>query len=228
MSIVTAPSPVATRAVRSVGLANATGFLNSLADRAGICLSRLDRNLRVLGANEHFNRQFGTCRGDLLGRDFYEFLHPKMRAHLRFQFGQLVSGRSEWFAERIVAVRPDVSIFEGEMTCVADTDPVTGAPGVTVLLKTESAPEVGDREVAWTDRLSELAARVLESVAAGDSNAEIARKLQLSRQGVEYHIGSMLRRFDVPNRAALVSRAFSGGLLAGGSWPPKVLIDFVR
>ena len=56
----------------------------------------------------------------------------------------------------------------------------------------------------------------------------MAARLYLSRQGVEYHVGLMLRRFKAPNRAALVSRAYSMGVLTVGSWPPKAVLDFVE
>jgi len=77
-------------------------------------------------------------------------------------------------------------------------------------------------------QLSVLDARILEGVAAGVSTVDMAIKLYLSRQGVEYHVGSLLRRLRAPNRAALVSRAYSLGVLSVGSWPPKVLPDCVR
>ncbi|MET7762685.1 hypothetical protein ABZS71_11825 [Streptomyces sp. NPDC005393] len=38
----------------------------------------------------------------------------------------------------------------------------------------------------------------------------------------------LLRKLRVPNRAALVSRAYSMGVLNVGSWPPKVVEDFVK
>lgn len=70
-------------------------------------------------------------------------------------------------------------------------------------------------------------ARILEGVAAGASSVQLASRLFLSRQGVEYHIGRLLRRFRVPNRTALVGRAYSLGIFDSGSWPPRVLREFV-
>jgi DNA-binding NarL/FixJ family response regulator len=71
--------------------------------------------------------------------------------------------------------------------------------------------------------LSVLDARILEGVAAGVSTVRLAAKLYLSRQGIEYRVGVLLRRLRVPNRAALVSKAHSVGLLSTGTWPPHVL-----
>lgn len=75
--------------------------------------------------------------------------------------------------------------------------------------------------------LNDLDARILEGVAVGVSSVQLAARLYLSRQGVEYHIGSMLRRFRVPNRTALACKAFSMGVFGGGAWPPKVRPEFI-
>jgi DNA-binding CsgD family transcriptional regulator len=70
-------------------------------------------------------------------------------------------------------------------------------------------------------------AGVLEGVASGASSVQLAASLYLSRQGVEYHVGRLLRKFRVPNRTALVGRAYSMGIFDDGSWPPKVRREFV-
>ncbi|WP_279616548.1 LuxR C-terminal-related transcriptional regulator [Streptomyces cellostaticus] len=71
--------------------------------------------------------------------------------------------------------------------------------------------------------LNTLKARILEGVAAGHSTADLAIHLFLSKQGVDYHISDMLRKFEVPNRTALVAKAYAQGLFAPGQWPPRVL-----
>ncbi|MYY10743.1 LuxR family transcriptional regulator [Streptomyces sp. SID4919] len=77
-------------------------------------------------------------------------------------------------------------------------------------------------------RLTALDVRILEGVAVGTSTVQLAASLYLSRQGVEYRIGLMLRHFQVANRAALVSRAHSLGVLSVGAWPPRVLPEFLE
>jgi DNA-binding CsgD family transcriptional regulator len=96
------------------------------------------------------------------------------------------------------------------------------------LVTNEKEEAEGQAATPGRTRLSVLDARILEGVAAGISTVDMATKLYLSRQGVEYHVSSMLRRLRAPNRAALVSRAYSLGVLSVGSWPPKVLPDCVR
>ncbi|MEU7041090.1 LuxR C-terminal-related transcriptional regulator [Streptomyces varsoviensis] len=77
------------------------------------------------------------------------------------------------------------------------------------------------------ERLTALDACILEGIAVGTSTVELAASLYLSRKGVEYRIGLMLRQFQVPNRVALVSRAHSIGMLTVGTWPPRVPKHFV-
>ena len=75
--------------------------------------------------------------------------------------------------------------------------------------------------------LSGLDARILEGVAGGLSTVQLSARVYLSRQGVDYHISALLRRFRVSNRAALASRAYSMGILSSGSWPPRVVPECV-
>ncbi len=70
--------------------------------------------------------------------------------------------------------------------------------------------------------LTEAERRVLVAVAAGLSTQAIASRLFVSRQAVAYHIGNLLRKFQVGNRAGLVSRAFVDGVLTTDRWPPEI------
>lgn len=61
---------------------------------------------------------------------------------------------------------------------------------------------------------------VLELVALGLSTPDIAKHLHVSRQAVTYHIGNLLSKFQIENRAGLVARAYVCGILDAASWPP--------
>lgn len=63
---------------------------------------------------------------------------------------------------------------------------------------------------------------VLELVALGLSNRQIAIRLWTSRQTVTYHIGNLLSKFMVQTRAGLVARAYVIGVLLPGEWPPRL------
>jgi len=57
-------------------------------------------------------------------------------------------------------------------------------------------------------------------VAAGLSNPQVARSLGISHQTVARHLTVLMAVLDVPNRAALVSRACHRGLIDLSAWPP--------
>lgn len=68
-------------------------------------------------------------------------------------------------------------------------------------------------------RLTARQLEVLELVASGHSNKEIASLLHVSENGVKAHIARLLVKFGVPNRAALVRVALPEEHDAGGSVP---------
>lgn len=70
--------------------------------------------------------------------------------------------------------------------------------------------------------LSALDAQVPQGAAGGESTVQPASRLPLSRQGIEYRVGRMLRRSDAPHRPALVARAHALGVFAAGRWLPRV------
>jgi DNA-binding NarL/FixJ family response regulator len=57
--------------------------------------------------------------------------------------------------------------------------------------------------------LTERERQILEGVAAGDSNKEIAAQLSLSEKTVKHHMTNILQKLQVRNRveAALLARA---------------------
>lgn len=66
-------------------------------------------------------------------------------------------------------------------------------------------------------RLTARQLEVLELVAGGHSNREIAALLHVSENGVKAHIARLLVKFGVPNRAALVRVALPAERETGGS-----------
>jgi Bacterial regulatory proteins, luxR family len=53
----------------------------------------------------------------------------------------------------------------------------------------------------------------------------IARSVGLTVDGVNYHLRQLTRRLNVPNRTALVARAYVLGVLDARTWPPAVTMD---
>jgi DNA-binding CsgD family transcriptional regulator len=199
-----------------------------LFERSGLSMASLGPDIRIREANGEFARHFDRPSGNVLGRSFYDLLHPATRPVLRRHFDRLTDGRRNSFTERIVAVRPSATVFSGELTGVAVRLGAQGLDSITLLLRPENAAAGQETQIERRKLLTELDARILEGIATGKSSVQLATKLYLSRQGVEYHVSTMLRKFKVPNRAALISRAYSSGILAIGSWPPHVLPEAIQ
>ena len=193
-----------------------------------VCVVVLDPELSVLGANRDFVRRFGLACSDLYGRVFEDFVHPSTRQHIRSRFARLTHERGARFTEQLVLFGQNDSMFYGEMAAFVLHDDVGDVMSIAVLVKPEPLDSDCGVPESRTRMVTDTEARILEGVAAGESTVQLASKLHLSRQGIEYHIGAMLRRFRVPNRTGLVSKAYSLGMLRMGIWPPQVLPDRVR
>lgn len=98
----------------------------------------------------------------------------------------------------------------------------TGEPPVCAHCPVRRAGEPARRR-----RLPRFDALILEAVATGASSLQIAGRLHLSRQAVDYHVKGMQRRLHAANRVELVARAYASGVLEAGSWPPRVPAAFL-
>ncbi|GLW50139.1 hypothetical protein Stsp02_58000 [Streptomyces sp. NBRC 14336] len=193
------------------------------------CMASLNPGLKIEAANADFFRHVALPSTEVCGRSIYDVLHPSARNVLSKHFSHLSNGHGSRFVERVVAMRGHDRVFSAEFTGIAVKGEGDDLSGVVVLMSPDDEPaEAAERPAKPTPLLTALDARILEGVATGASTVQLASRLYLSRQGVEYHVGLMLRRFKAPNRAALVSRAYSMGVLTVGSWPPRAVPDFVK
>lgn len=197
----------------------------SLFKWSGLCLASLDSAQRLMEANTDFFQRFGGCPQDQKCQSFYDFLHPDSQEKVRRQFAKLATVGQSHFTQQIMGVGPRSGVFSGLLRAVAvrgDSDLMTA----TVVIVRPDEVDATDFSRSGDKTLNDLDARILEGVAAGASTIQLASRLHLSRQGIEYRVASLLRRFKVPNRPALVSRAYAMGALSVGSWPPQVLSNF--
>jgi DNA-binding CsgD family transcriptional regulator len=197
------------------------------AELADVCIANLDPGLRVLEANGDFLYQLGRSAAEVCGQNFGDFVHPSVKQLMVQQLARLGESRRDRFNARLVGLRPNDGVFFGDLTGVAVRTDSGKVSKIVLLMRpdrsAEARPSADRRKV-----LSELDARVLEGVAAGISTVQLAAKLYLSRQGIEYHVAAMLRRFKSPNRSALVAKAYSQGILRIGQWPPRVTPEYIR
>ena len=82
---------------------------------------------------------------------------------------------------------------------------------VTVWSTKMAAKLASRRSIA--SRLSKRELEVLDLLAHGDPNKQIARKLNISEQTVKSHVRSLIRRFNVKNRVQLAIWARANGIV---------------
>ncbi|MEU3984651.1 LuxR C-terminal-related transcriptional regulator [Streptomyces sp. NPDC026672] len=232
------PSDVLHSADRKSNNYLAVGHRHANAARPGsaarrIYTAHLSPERHIVAAEPDFSRQFGRTSAETCGRNLYELLHPSSPSYLDRHFSRLSEGRCNRFDERMVGLVNSGLVFSAGLTGIAVHDTNGGLAGIIVQVRPdqENATAAAEEPVVHPRErllLSKLDAQVLEGVAAGASTVQLAARLYLSRQGVEYHIGLMLRKLKAPNRAALVARAHSLGMLTVGQWPPRVPTEFIR
>ncbi|MGW9171351.1 LuxR C-terminal-related transcriptional regulator [Streptomyces decoyicus] len=201
-------------------------------DHQQACMASLDATLAIVAADAEFFRLFGQESAETCGRSLYSLLHPSAPGLLNRHFARLAEGQRARFVERMVGIRGEEVPFSGELTGIAVRSESGHAPSFVVVVRPDddsaSLTRQDEAPAGRRQLLTGLDAQILEGVASGASTVQLAARLYLSRQGVEYHVGLMLRRLKAPNRAALVARAHSMGMLTIGSWPPRVLPEFVK
>jgi DNA-binding CsgD family transcriptional regulator len=208
--------------VPAVGTDDDSGVVRPLFDRPGAGVAMLDRALLVTQATTTFATLFDAQPADVVGTCFPDLFLTPVQDTVRGELAELAAGRRTWFGERLVGLRPGERVFFADVT-----GRFLDESSLVMVVDPGNAPWQ-----AWEDGpsvvLSKIDAQILEGLAAGESAVRIAMRLYLSRQSVDYHVGSMLRRLNVQNRTALVSKAYAVGLLDPRGWPPRVPAENVH
>ena len=96
----------------------------------------------------------------------------------------------------------------------------------SVLLTSPDRPSGDDRRTDTVLHLTPREREVLELVLRGEQNKEIAAQLGIVEQSVKQHVSDLLRKFGVPNRAALGEAGahldLVGPALLERSWFPQL------
>lgn len=204
------------------------GSLQNAMESAGAAFAVVDAGLRIYDHNPALVEQYGDSSVSLIGRNICQLMHPSVEEVLLRQFQRLMERRTSSFVEHMPALWATRSKLSGTVTGTANHGPDGRVESVLLMVSSEESPAERRTLISPTRLLSKIHAQILEGVAAGAPTVQLAGRLFLSRQGVEYHVSNMLKQFKVPNRAALVSKSYSMGLFKVGSWPPRVLPDYVR
>ena len=199
---------------------------HSLYERSGVGIAALDGRCRIRRANGALLSLLDRGPAEVQDVEFTDLLHPDNRSKLQFNFTQLCAGRTGRFTEPVKVKRLNGAV-EGHLTAVRVRSASRAGDSLMVLLQADTTGAEAPAG-ARTKLLSETDAKILEGIAAGASTVQLASQLFLSSKGIEYHVSAMLRRLDVPNRPALVSRAYTMGILSSGTWPPRVQCDYVH
>ncbi|WP_341829357.1 LuxR C-terminal-related transcriptional regulator [Streptomyces cyanogenus] len=202
-------------------------MFRSLFERSGVGMAALDSHSRIRRANDAMLALLDRDTSEVRDIAFTDLLHPDSRSRLRVGFDQLRLGRTGRLTEYVKVPRPENAVG-GNLTALRMRADARADSPLLVLVQldppTPECPPGGARPTL----LGEMEARILEKVAAGASTVQLAGQLHLSCKGIEYHVSAMLRKLDVPNRPALVSRAYTLGILSSGSWPPRVQQEYVK
>ncbi|GLZ53143.1 hypothetical protein Acsp07_27600 [Actinomycetospora sp. NBRC 106378] len=214
--------------MRSLPAAPAPATASPATDMRPSCTVSLDRSLRIVAANDETFRVFrDAVPGDLCGTSFCDLLDPSVRALARAGLERLFDGQNARMRRTPVTLLGRGADVRGHLTATAVVRTAGHVDGVVAVLD----PEGGGRSASPTGpsrQLTDMDAKILQGVASGASTVQLAANLFLSRGGVEYHVTSLLRRFKVKNRPALISKAYAQGLFEIGAWPPHVLPDHVQ
>lgn len=199
----------------------------ALFDDSSACVAQLDLKSHLIGGNAGFAETFGQPVEALRGRALVDLVHPSVRDKLARRLLSLTRGERSRFTDWVVPYT-GTTRTSVELTGLAVTNDADRVDSLIVLVQQERVESaVLTSRADSVKPLSKMDVLVLEGVAAGMSTVQLAAKLFLSRGGVEYHVSALMKNFDAANRSELVSRAYSAGLFSIGSWPPRVITDFV-
>ncbi|MFD3451135.1 LuxR C-terminal-related transcriptional regulator [Streptomyces sp. NPDC058691] len=189
-----------------------------LLDRspAPTAISRPDGSLMI--ANPAFATLWGLSPGRIRDRNLLDLLVPTDEDALLKATEGLRHGRRSRYPIHVEWESPHGSTRTGRLTVEAVSDEVISPTPLLAFLHVD--PVAQGREPIAAHALSPRESRILALVASGATSALIARSVGLTADGVNYHLARMSRVLHVPNRTALVAKAYALGLLRPACWPP--------
>lgn len=175
--------------------------LEGILDVLDVAVACMDLEGRVEVWNRASEQLSGWSREEMIGSTVERVVPSGARDERREVLARtLVEGQAAGTYSR---VHKDGTVFHIEMRMHLIRDK-QGEPHLIVVL-VKPLPGHG---VSLTSRQKE----VLEHIADGRTNEDIARRLVVSRRTVERHVAAILDKLGVENRAAAAAVAVAGGL----------------
>lgn len=175
--------------------------LQGILDVLDVAVACMDLQGRVQVWNRASEELSGWSREEMIGSTVDRVIPPSGREKRREVVARtLAEGQATGTYSR---VHKDGTIFHIEMRMHLIRDKQGEPQAIVALVK----PLAG-HGVLLTPRQKE----VLEHIAKGQTNDEIARRLVVSRRTVERHVAAILDKFGVGNRAAAAAVGVAAGL----------------
>ncbi|MET8541872.1 LuxR C-terminal-related transcriptional regulator [Kitasatospora sp. NPDC004799] len=191
-----------------------------LLDHVPLPIAVCEYGGRILIANRAMAAEFGRLPGQLRDRRILEFFTLRDSGTLEALAEAVRLHRRSQYPARVSWTPADGRRRYGEMTVALVGDTPEQTP--SLLLSLNAAEPAGEDPPPGPQAgASPVEARILAAAARGDTTAQIAREIGVTPDGVNYHLARLSRRWRVPNRTALVARAYATGVLAPNTWPPR-------
>ncbi|MGW3071522.1 helix-turn-helix transcriptional regulator [Kitasatospora sp. NPDC001132] len=190
-----------------------------LLDHMPLPIAMCEFGGKILIVNRAMAAEFGRLPGQLRNRRILEFFTLRDAGTLEALAEAVRLHRRSQYPARVSWTPVDGRERYGEMTVALVGDTPEQTP--SMLLSLQAAPAGAAAPPGPQAEVSPVEARILAAAARGDTTAQIAREIGVTPDGVNYHLTRLTRRWRVPNRTALVARAYATGVLAPDTWPPR-------
>ncbi|MBB5109579.1 PAS domain-containing protein [Streptomyces spectabilis] len=200
-------------------LFNSEKLCKAVMEGVGIPLIAVTLQGRVEGANEAFSRALGIPQHQIIGRCIADFVMPSDHGALAILQDSVMQATQDVVHGRLL-LRREGQVILAEVKIQVPGESYGCESAIWIITSWEDPAAQLERTSAISS-IIELDRKVLELLALGCSNSEIAEDLSLSRQGLDYRLKSLRKRLKADSRGALVARAYAQGLFDINSWPPR-------
>lgn len=191
-----------------------------LFDRLPVPIALCDKDGLILMANPALAAEWGELPAHLRGRNALDLLRPSGVTQLHSIAEAVRHGRRSRYPVAVSWSAAGGVERYGEATIDLLGEGPEAVPVLLLLLRVRGEHGGHRTPPVRTEEVSGMELRILTLVAGGSTTARTAKAVGLTVDGVNYHVGRLCRRWDVPNRAALVAYAYATGVLTPGTWPP--------